>query len=192
MPAGRCVVAVRIRDPHGNHRQAGGPAVVAVVLAVHGWSGRHSGVPPGALGSGNGSGNAAAAPSRSPSARPSSHHSRAPSPSPGGAGTPAASPGPLLSSEPYASYSYLVWPGAPSPSAAAALAGLSVSVHRVSGGISVTAGVVGQATPAPRIYARGARVYIVEGSMGDDSGNSDYNLGDDAIVVTDTQQRILQ
>lgn len=167
-------------------------AVVGVVLAVHGWSGRHPGVPPGAVGSGNGPGNAAPAPSRSPSASPAASHSPGPSPSSGDAGSPAASPGPLLSSEPYASYSYLVWPGTPSASAAAALAGLSVSVHRVSGGISVTAGVIGQATQAPRIYARGARVYIVEGSMGDDSGNSDYNLGDDAIVVTDTQQRILQ
>jgi hypothetical protein len=85
-----------------------------------------------------------------------------------------------------------VWPGTPSAAARAALAGLSVSVHQVTGGISVTAGVTGQPAPAPRFYSGGAQVYVVEGSMGDDSGNSDYNLGDDAIVVTDSQHRVLQ
>jgi len=56
----------------------------------------------------------------------------------------------------------------------------------------VTAGVVGQPANAPRFYARGAVVYVVEASLGDDSGNSDYSLGDDALVVTDAQGRILQ
>ena len=74
----------------------------------------------------------------------------------------------------------------------AALIGLSVTVHRHGTGISVTAGVNGQAASAPQYYPVGARVYVVEASLGDDSGNSDYNLGDDGIIVTDAQGRIVQ
>jgi hypothetical protein len=36
------------------------------------------------------------------------------------------------------------------------------------------------------------RVYVVEASLGDDSGNSDYSLGDDGLVVTDAQGRIIR
>jgi hypothetical protein len=35
-------------------------------------------------------------------------------------------------------------------------------------------------------------VYVVEASLGDEAGNSDYNLGDDGVVVTDAQGRIVQ
>ena len=55
----------------------------------------------------------------------------------------------------------------------------------------VTAGANGQPSAAPRFYSGGARVYVVEASLGDDSGDSDYSLGDDALVVTDAQGRIL-
>jgi hypothetical protein len=33
---------------------------------------------------------------------------------------------------------------------------------------------------------------VLEASLGDDSGNSDFNLGDDGLVVTDSSGRILQ
>jgi hypothetical protein len=78
-----------------------------------------------------------------------------------------------------------------SAAAKAALTGLSVTVHPQDGGLSVTAGVNGQPAGPPRVYPTAARVYIVEASMGDDSGNSDYNLGDDGLVVTDAQGRLL-
>ncbi len=55
----------------------------------------------------------------------------------------------------------------------------------------VTAGANGQPSAAPHFYSGGARVYVVEASLGDDSGDSDYSLGDDALVVTDAQGRIL-
>ena len=71
------------------------------------------------------------------------------------------------------------------------MTGLSISVHRTGSGISVKAGVSGQ-PGADHAYAKGARVYVVEASMGDEAGNSDYNLGDDGVVVTDAQGRILQ
>jgi hypothetical protein len=168
-------------------------AVTGVVLAFHGWSGRHSGLTSGALAASGGAPPASASPARpagpTSSAGPASPATPTPSPS---HASPGARPGPLLSSQSFAAYSYLVWPGTPSAAAQAALAGLSVSVHRDGAGISVTAGVNGQPATAPRFYPRGARVYVVEAALGDDSGNSDYNLGDDGLVVTDAQQRILQ
>jgi hypothetical protein len=71
------------------------------------------------------------------------------------------------------------------------MTGLRISVHRSGAGISVSAGVSGQPGAAPRNYPEGARVYVVETSLGDEGGNSDYNLGDDGLVVTDLHGRIL-
>ena len=85
-----------------------------------------------------------------------------------------------------------MWPGAPSAAAQAAETGLVIKVSRQGSGISVVAGVAGQPAPAAKFYPGGAAVYVVEASMGDDSGNSDFNLGDDGLVVTDSQGRILQ
>jgi hypothetical protein len=36
------------------------------------------------------------------------------------------------------------------------------------------------------------RVYFIEASFGDDSGNTEYNFGDDGVLVTDAQGRIVQ
>jgi hypothetical protein len=85
-----------------------------------------------------------------------------------------------------------VWPGTPTAAAKAALTGLTISVHKAGSGLSVRAGVQGQPAPAPRTFSSGARVYIVEASMGDEAGNADYNLGDDALIVTDAHGRIVQ
>jgi hypothetical protein len=153
-------------------------ALTGVILGVHGWSGRHSGLPAGAL--------AGSSPSQAPGARPA----RTAGPS-APAATPSG-PGPLLSAQSYAQYSFKVWPGTPGAAAQAALTGLTVKVVRQGSGIMVTAGVAGQPTGAPHFYAHGAVVYVVEASLGDDSGNSDYSLGDDGLVVTDAQGRILQ
>ena len=175
-------------------------AVAGIILAVHGWSGRHSGLAPGALGTTTSPASATAgpaSPARTAAPPGSGRASRragsrsAASPAPAGS-SPAASPGPLLSAQPYASYSFRVWPGTPGAAARAALTGLSVKVRRQGSGIAVTASVAGQRAAAPRFYAHGADVYIVEASLGDDSGNSDYSLGDDGLVGTDAQGRILR
>lgn len=162
-------------------------AVAGGLLAAHGWSARHSGPPLRALG-----GASSSAPSGAPG---STSLGRAPSPSPsptdGSAGRPAGA-GPLLSSESFASYSFVVWPGAPRAAAKTAMTGLSISVHKTDSGISVTAGVSGGRPGTPHAYPGGARVYVVEASLGDEAGNSDYNLGDDGVVVTDAQGRIVQ
>jgi hypothetical protein len=164
--------------------------VVGVILAIHGWAGRASGVVPAALpgSSGSPAGRVTAGPSSGPSASPSSHPATSASAGP----SASSSTGPLLSAEPYASYAFQVWPGTLSTAAKQALTGLAVTVHRQSVGLSVTAGVAGQAAAAPHVYRAGARVYVVEESMGDDSGNSDFNIGDDGLVVTDSAGRIVQ
>lgn len=164
-------------------------AVAGIVLAVHGWSVRYAGLAPGSLA--RTSTQPPAGATSTPSARAGG--SSAPSATPGPSSTATAGrPGPLLRSQSFASYSYQVWPGAPSSAARAALTGLSVSVHRRGSGISVTAGVNGQSPAAARLYPLGARVYVVEATLGDDSGGSDYNLGDDGLVVTSVQGRIVQ
>jgi len=65
-------------------------------------------------------------------------------------------------------------------------------VRRQGNGIVVSAGVAGRSPSAPVFYPTGAKVYVIEAAMGDDAGNSDYNLGDDWLVVTDAQGRILR
>ena len=113
------------------------------------------------------------------------------SPTGGGSTVAPTGAGPLLSSQSFAHYSYVVWPGTPSAAAKAAMTGLTVSVHRSGSGISVTAGVSGH-PGTPHVYPGGARVYVVEATMGDEAGNTDYNLGDDGVVVTDAHGRIVQ
>jgi hypothetical protein len=169
-------------------------AVVGLVLALHGWSGRHSGQVPGALaGAGASTGPAASAAPSGPSAPASSAAPTARRTArPGASSTsPGASPGPLLSSQSFASQAFQVWPGTPSAAARAALTGLSISVRRHGSGVLVTAGVSGQPAGAPRFYPNGTRVYVIEASLGDDSGSSDYSLGDDGLVVTNALGRIV-
>jgi len=72
------------------------------------------------------------------------------------------------------------------------MTGLSISVRRTGSDISVSAGVVGQPQAAARTYQGGARVDVVEASLGDEAGSSDYNLGDDGVLVTDAHGRIVQ
>jgi len=174
-------------------------AVAGVIMAINGWSHHRLAVAPGlAAGAASASASAAVPPGvatvrPSPSAGPS--RSSGPAAAPGAtsaAPAPGAttSTGPLLATQSFAQYSYQVWPGTPDATARAALTGLSVSVHRQGTGISVAAGVSGQPATA-RLYPQGARVYVVEASMGDDSGSSDYSLGDDGLVVTNAHGRIL-
>jgi hypothetical protein len=169
--------------------------VVGIVLASHGWSLRHQGLPSGfagpqvspstSVGGGkapSGSGHSAG-PTTAPTQGPSAPASSAAAP-PG--------PGPKLSSQAYASYAFRVWPGPVSQAASTAATGLVIKVHRHGSGIMVAASVAGQPPASPRFYATGASVYVIEAALGDDSGNTDFNLGDDGLVVTDTQGRIVQ
>jgi hypothetical protein len=168
--------------------------VLGIALGAHGWADRHHGLGSSSL--------AGLSPSSNPASRPSSAAPSASAPAQGPTPTSTATPGPTaaatptpgpkLSTQSYASYSYLVWPGTPTAAAKAAETGLIITVRSQGSGISVAGGVAGQAAPAPRYYPTGVRVYVIEASLGDDSGNSDFNLGDDGLVVTDSSGRILQ
>lgn len=160
--------------------------LAGIALAVLGWSQRYTGLVAHAVG-GLGSASAPATPTASP--RPAA---TAPQAGPSAASSATASAGPLLSSEPYAQFAYLEWPGTPSVAARQAAAGLTISVTRQAGGIAVRAGVAGQPIPAPHFYPTGQGVYVIESSLGDDTASTDYNLGDDGLVVTDAHGRILQ
>ena len=160
--------------------------IAGIFLGAHGWSVRTSGQPSVSLGT-----------SQSPAATPATSHSPS---SPAGS-SPAASPTPgpsasaanrpLLSAQPFASSAFQVWPGTPDAAAAQALTGLTVLVKQQGSTLIVTAGVTGQKGQVGR-YVGGARVYVVESSLGDDAGNTDYNLSDDALVVTDAKGGIIR
>jgi hypothetical protein len=87
---------------------------------------------------------------------------------------------------------FQIWPGPVSSTASQALTGLAISVHQRAGALAVTASARGQGPAASHVYRGGVRVYVVEVALGDDSGNLDYSLGDDGLVVTDAQGRIIQ
>jgi hypothetical protein len=167
----------------GGRTLLGLAAAAGIALGFHGWSTRHA---PAALGS-IGVGPPTAGP------RPGTTAAAGPSARPSGSPTSAATtPGPLLSSQSYAQYAFQVWPGRLSTAGQAAETGLAITVRRQGSGLEVSAGVSGQPASAPQIYPAGARVYVIEASLGDDSGTSDYNLGDDGIVVTDAHGRIVR
>lgn len=176
-------------------------AATGIALGVHGWSNRHHGVVPTLAGSSPPAASAAASPrpaapapssnAPSPSSSPASQGPVASSP-PAHTSSPAASPGPKLSSQSYAPYAFQVWPGPVSQAARAAETGLVIKVTKSGSGIEVTAGVAGQKAAPPKLYPTGVKVYVIEAALGDDSGNSDFNLGDDGLVITDSQGRIVQ
>src|SRR5258708_17204843 len=90
--------------------------LTGIILAVHGWSARHSGQAPGTLA---GSSSSAAGVTPSPSARSAGSSPSAAAPPASGA-SPAASPGPLLRSPSDAQYSFRAWPRTPAPASPAA------------------------------------------------------------------------
>jgi hypothetical protein len=171
--------------------------LVGVALAIIGWSQRGTGLVAPSVGGLGGS-----APTRTPTASPATPTGRAsatssasatPSATATSSATPSAtaSAGPPLSSEPYASFAYLVWPGSLSTPAQQAMSGLTIQVTRQTGGISVRAGVTGQPLPSAQFYSGGGKVYVIESNLGDDSGDVDYNLGDDALVVTNLRGQVV-
>jgi len=186
--------------------------IAGILLAILGWSQRGTGLVGTSVGGLGGPAPArtsapahtsAPAPATAPASTPATatEPSSQASPAQASSTPPAASPsvqpsakasvGPWLGSEPYASYAYLVWPGTLSATSQQAMSGLTISVTRKAGGISVVAGVTGQQLPPAQFYPGGAKVYVIESALGDDSGQLDYNLGDDGLVVTNGQGQIV-
>jgi hypothetical protein len=157
--------------------------IAGVCLAIVGWTQRGTGLVTPLITTSPAQSATAAAP---PSPAASSPAASSPAVS-----SPAA--GPKLSSQPYASYAYLVWPGPLSADGKLALTGFTLTVTRQSGGITVKA--IQDGTPMTSVshfYAAGAKVYVLDSSLGDDGGgNVDYDESDDGLVVTNAQGQVL-
>lgn len=101
--------------------------------------------------------------------------------------------GPTLASTQYASLAYRLYPGPISTQAKQAMAGFSVKVKPGTIKETVILSMVGSSAAGQSAsYLKGDKVYFIEASFGDDSGNSDYSGGDDGVVVTNLQGRIVQ
>ncbi len=100
----------------------------------------------------------------------------------------AAGAGPLLSSMPYASFAYLVWPGPVSANGKLAMSRWKLTVTRQAGGITVQAAEDGRSMASvSHFYPGGAKVYILDSDLGANSpGNTNEGL-----EVTNTQGQVL-
>jgi hypothetical protein len=88
---------------------------------------------------------------------------------------------------------YELYPAGPSATARQALAGFDVTTTRQGSTVVVTVDVLGAGQPPQRrVYPASDRVYFLEANFGDDSGNAEYNLGDDGLIVTDATGRIVE
>lgn len=152
-----------------------------VILGVLGWTQRGTGL---------------VGPLIAASSAPAAVHSPPSAASPSAAARAGASPSaaadPSLASQPYASYAYRVWPGPLTANARLALAGFSFAVTRQAGGITLSVVVNGEKVAgASRFYPGGAKVYVVDSSLGDEGGSIDYSLADDGLIVTNARGQML-
>lgn len=92
----------------------------------------------------------------------------------------------LFSNQPYASYSYLIYPGTPSSQAQAALSGFTISTTQLQNGSAmITLVLVSTGSNSTVILKPGYRLYFIETSFGDDSFGGESSLGDDGYVTVD-------
>lgn len=161
-------------------------ALAATILAIHGYGSPGS---PGLTGTGSiPTAHSSPSPGRS-GGTPTPSPSSSPSPSPSASGTP----GPLLSSTPYASYTYQLYPGTASAVARQALAGFSYTAQKSGSSVDFTLHISsGGQAPVQHTYPAADHIYFVEENFGDDSGNSEYNFGDDGLLVTDASGHVVQ
>ena len=100
----------------------------------------------------------------------------------------AAAAGPLLSSMPYASFAYLVWPGPVSADGRLAMSRWKLTVTRQPGGITVQAAEDGQSmTSVSGFYPGGAKVYILDSDLGANAPGTT----NEGLEVTNTQGQVL-
>lgn len=148
--------------------------IAGLFFGVHGWTQRDTGQ------------------FSPPATAPSATSSPSATASPSGTAPASAAAGPQLSSMPYASYAYQVWPGALSSAAKLALSGWTLTVTRQPGGITVKALLGGQPTSYSHFYAGGAKVYALDSNLGDDAnGDTDHDDTDDGLAVTNAQGQVL-
>ena len=151
----------------------------------------------------NGGNISATAPTSSGSTTQSSNTSNSPSSSSTGssgntktASGSAAAPvklGPVLSSTQYAKYAFQIYPGSESSQTKLALAGFVVKVHPGATAETITLAPASSPTSTQSAtYAKGDKVYFIEASFSDDSGNNDYGGSDDGVIGTTPAGRIVE
>jgi hypothetical protein len=123
---------------------------------------------------------------------PSSPASPPTSSPPPATGSPAApsstAAGPPLSSMPYASFAYEVWPGPVSADGKLALSRWTLTVTRQAGGITVKAAHDGQQMASvSHFYPGGAKVYILDSDLNDNAAG----ITDEGLEVTNAQGQVL-
>jgi hypothetical protein len=198
-PAGHTAIVVSSRLGHRRSLRVGSEVVGPWGLALLALGAALAGSL-AVLGAGNGGLPAAssALPSqagRAPSTTVAHHARRSPAPAKTHAsqGSVTQKLGPPLSSTPYAPYAFRVYPGPRSAATRQALAGFQVRVTPEGTRFKLTVLLVGSGQRAvSKTYPVGDRVYFIEASLGDDAGSSELNLGDDGILVTNPQGRIVQ
>jgi hypothetical protein len=100
----------------------------------------------------------------------------------------AAAAGPLLSSMPYASFAYLVWPGPVSADGKLAVSRWKLTVTRQAGGITVQAAQDGHSMASvSHFYPGGAKVYILDSDLGANAPGTT----NEGLEVTNTQGQVL-
>ncbi|MGH9006235.1 MAG: hypothetical protein ACRDV6_00740 [Acidimicrobiales bacterium] len=101
--------------------------------------------------------------------------------------------GPPLSSTPYAQYAYELYPTKQTSSNPSATTGFHVLITPSGATVTVKVSASGSgAAPQSSSYPVTDRIYFVETSFGDDSGDSDYSFGDDGLLVTNSQGRLVR
>jgi hypothetical protein len=166
--------------------------VLAVILAIHGYGNSGLSLPSVAA--------SAASPVRSqpqPTTTTTTTKGAAAASPNGATSTSPTSPpaklGPALSSTQYASYAYLIYPGPVSVSTQQAMAGYSISTKASGSNVVVTLATAGSSqAPTQKTYPAADKVYFVEANLGDDSGATELNPGDDGLIVTNPQGRIVE
>jgi hypothetical protein len=90
----------------------------------------------------------------------------------------------LFSNQPYAPYSYLIYPGTPSSQAQAALSGFNMSTTQLQNGSAmITLVFVSTGGNQTIILKPGYKLYFIETSFGDDSFGGESSLGDDGYAT---------
>jgi hypothetical protein len=73
-----------------------------------------------------------------------------------------------------------------------AMAGFTYSAKRAGGSVNFTLYVSGGGqSPISKTYPASDHIYFVEANLGDDSGNSEYNFGDDGLIATDASGHVV-
>ncbi len=92
----------------------------------------------------------------------------------------------LLNNTAYARFSYQIYPGPLSQAALSAMTGFNMTNTTLqNGSVAVKIAVVGSGQNQTIVLKPGYRLYVVEGSFGDDSIRYDSSFGDDGFVVVD-------